>query len=355
MKEGKLAPAALARLLVHTSRGVPDVLVGAEAGEDAAVVRGKDRLIITADPITFTEENIGIYTVAVNCNDIVAMGGKPKYLTTTILLPPHTSIVRLAAIFREIEEASREAGMLWVGGHTEVTAAVSRIVISAQAIGFLRRRPTLTSAALPGELLVMTKWPALEATTLIAREKPKEVRRLLGPGGYREVLGWLRDPGISILKEGKILERFRLSAAHDPTEGGIATGVHEIASRSGVGIRVFKDAITAHPHTEAVCRHFGLDPLGALSSGVCLFTAPPETARKACAALKAKGVAAAVIGEITARRGKVVLEQNGKSRPLPVFQRDEVIKLSSSPSEYSLSRIASRQRSARRRTEPISR
>ena len=328
MNEGKLAPAVLARLLEHTAANRPEVLVGAAAGEDAAVVRGRERLIVTADPITFTDQNIGYYSVAVNCNDIVAMGGRPRYLTTTILLPPRTAAPRLKAIFREIELAAARAGVLWVGGHTEVTTAVTRIVISAQAIGFLRRAPLLTSAARPGQLLLMTKWAGLEASTLIAREKPAEVRRLLGPAGYREVLGWLHDPGITILAEGAVLERYRLGAGHDPTEGGIATGIHEIASRSGVGVLVQGDQVPVHPHTRAVCARFGMDPLGALSSGVFLFTASPATARQACAALTRRGVPAAVIGRITGAQEKVLLERDGVRKPLRRFARDEVIRLS---------------------------
>ena len=327
MNEGKLPPAVLERLLKHTAPAGPDVLVGAEAGEDAAVVRGGRRLVVTADPITFTEENIGHYAVAVNCNDVVAMGGRPRYLITTLLLPPRFPASRLQAVFRELRSAAATAGVLWIGGHTEVTSAVTRVVISAQAIGFLRRSPLLTSAARPGQALVMTKWAALEAATLIARERPAEVRRLLGAGGHREVLGWLRTPGIGILPEGRILERFRLAAGHDPTEGGIATGIHEIAVRSGVGILLWGEDIPVHPHARAICRRFGMDPLGALSSGVFLFTAAPGEARRACAALDRKGIPSAVIGEITAASGKVQIRSAGVLRALRRFARDEVLKL----------------------------
>jgi hydrogenase expression/formation protein HypE len=201
------------------------------------------------------------------------------------------------------------------------------VVISAQAIGFLRRPPLLTSAARPGQALVMTKWAALEAATLIAREKPAEVRRLLGAGGHRQVLGWLSSPGIGILPEGRILERFRLAAGHDPTEGGIATGIHEIAARSGVGILLREQAIPVHPHAQAICRRFGMDPLGALSSGVFLFTASPEEARRACSALDRRGIPAAVIGAITAARGRVQIERDGTRRPLRRFARDEILRL----------------------------
>ena len=325
--EGKLSRERLEALLALTAHSHPEILVGADVGEDAAVVRGARQLILTADPITFTEENIGFYTVAVNCNDIVAMGGRPRYLTTTILLPPETEEQRLKTIFAELEKASRQAGVLWVGGHTEVTSAVNRIIISAQAVGFLQGKPTKTSDARPGESRVMSKWTALEATTLIAREKPELSRKLLGQEGYREVLDWLFEPGISIIREGQILSGMRLSAAHDPTEGGIATGIHEIAERSEVGVRLFKDEIPIRRETEILCGHFGLDPLGALSSGVFLFTATAPEAQKAVQALNRGGVPAAVIGEITATSGSVELLDGEQSTPLPLFTRDEIIKL----------------------------
>jgi hydrogenase maturation factor len=325
--EGKLSRERLERLLALTAHNHPEILVGADVGEDAAVVRGAEQLILTADPITFAEENIGFYSVAVNCNDIVAMGGQPMYLITTILLPPGTQERRLQTIFDELNDAARKAGVLWVGGHTEVTTAVNRIVVSAQALGFLRGKPTRTSDARPGELLVMSKWTALEATTLIAREKPEISRKFLGDERYREVLNWLLEPGISIVKEGQILRGMRLSAAHDPTEGGIATGVHEIAERSAVGIRLFRERIPTRPETKILCEHFGLDPLGALSSGVFLFTAEPEEAEKVCQLLNGRGVPAVVIGEITDNREKVELFDEGRSTPLPLFTRDEIIKL----------------------------
>jgi hydrogenase expression/formation protein HypE len=326
LPEGKLAREQLLELLRCTSQTNPDILVGAAAGEDAAVVRGVEHLVVTADPITFTEENIGVYTVAVNCNDIVAMGGRPRYLTTTVLLPPGTTEARLRTLFTEIAEACGHAGILWVGGHTEVTGAVTRIVVSAQAIGFLSGRPTRTSDAAPGEALIMSKWAALEATTLIARDRPEECRRLLGEEGYREVIGWLFDPGISILREGELLQGLPLSAAHDPTEGGIATGIHEIAFRSGVGVRVYRERIPVRPETATLCRHFGLDPLGALSSGVFLFTAPPEVAAQACERLSRGGIGSAVIGDILPAKEEVLLADGSRSGPLPMFTQDEIIR-----------------------------
>src|SRR3972149_532201 len=91
--EGKLPPEILEGLLAYTSRA-PEIGVGAACGEDAAVVAGDRTIVLTSDPVTFTEEKIGAYAVAVNANDVVAMGGRPRYLTTTILLPPGTTARR---------------------------------------------------------------------------------------------------------------------------------------------------------------------------------------------------------------------------------------------------------------------
>jgi hydrogenase expression/formation protein HypE len=327
LAEGKLPREKLSRLLRFTAAGSPEIIVGAETGEDAAVVRGAGQIVVTTDPITFTEQHIGTYTVAVNCNDIVAMGGRPAYLTTTILLPPGTSEARLRTVFRELAEAAERAGVLWVGGHTEVTSAVNRIVVSAQGIGTLKRKPTCSSEARPGELLVMTKWAALEATTLLARERKGEARELLGAKAFREVLRWLQDPGISIVKEGRILETYPLGAAHDPTEGGVATGIREVIIRSRVGARIYRERIPVRPETRLLFRHYGLDPLGALSSGTFLFTARPQVAERACRELERQGIPAAIIGEINGRAGRVELVEGRESRPLPEFPRDELLRL----------------------------
>jgi len=327
LPEGKLPPGLLSELLQNTAQSAAEIIVAAEAGEDAAVVRGSEKIVLTADPITFTEEAIGTYTVAVNGNDIVAMGGTPRYLTTTILLPIGTELSKVQAIFEDIAAASEKAGILWVGGHTEVTSAVSRIVISAQAVGFIDGLPTTTASARPGEVIVMTKWAGLEGTTLIARERPAEVLSLLGSESYREGLAWLEDPGISVIREGALLKNLDLGAAHDPTEGGIATGIHEIADRSRVGIRIQGERIPIRPETEKICRHFGLDPLGLLSSGTLLFTCSAETAESAAALLQEHSIVMAVIGDITRETGHILITAQDRERPLPLFERDEVIKL----------------------------
>jgi len=323
---GKLPTDVLERLLAYTSSG-PELLVSAAAGEDAALATGAPVIVLPADPITFTEERIGAYVVAVNANDVVAMGGRPVYLTTTLLAPPGTTADRLEAVFADISEACRTAGMLWAGGHTEVTPAVNRIVVAGQAVGFLARAPLATGGARPGDLIAMSKWAGLEGTTLIARERPRESEAALGRERHRAVLAWLERPGISIIAEGRALEGLELTSGHDPTEGGIAMGVHEIARRSGCGALLDGDRIPVREETRLLCGRFGLDPLGLLGSGVFLFTAARAVAEEACRRLDAAGIPAALIGEMSGKDDPVLIERGGRQMPLAYSVQDEIVKL----------------------------
>jgi hydrogenase expression/formation protein HypE len=327
LAEGKLPTELLERLLRHTSRS-PLLAVSAQPGEDAAVAPGAQTLVITADPITFTDERIGAYVVAVNANDIVAMGGTPVYLTTTILLAPGATEDVLEKIFADVADACRTAGILWVGGHTEVTPVVKRTVVCGQAVGFLSREPLSTGGARPGDSICMTKWVGLEGTTTIARERPEESRAALGGERFEAVMGWLDEPGISIVEEGRALEGFPLSSGHDPTEGGVAMGIQEICRRSGTGCVVRRAALPIREETRILCDLYGMEPLGLLSSGVFLFTAPPAVAARACSAIDARGIPAAVIGEILGPGEGLWLEDGRTRTPLAYSEQDEIVKLS---------------------------
>ena len=322
---GKLPVELLERLLRHTSRS-PLLVVGAGPGEDAAVATGAQTIVLTADPITFTGERIGTYVVAVNANDIVAMGGRPVYLTTTILLPPGSTEDEVEGIFAEIEQACRKNDVLWVGGHTEVTSVVTRTIVCGQAVGFLSRAPLSTGGARPGDAICMTKWVGLEGTTTIARERPAVCREVLGEERARAVRGWLDDPGISIVEEGRLLEGCALTSGHDPTEGGIAMGIAEICRASSVSAVIDPRSLPVREETTLLCRRFGMNPLGLLSSGVFLFTAAPAQAAEACRRLAAGGIPASAIGRIEEGSG-AWLETGGTREALVASAQDEIVKL----------------------------
>ena len=110
---------------------------------------------------------------------------------------------------------------------------------------------------------------------------------------------------------------------HDPTEGGLATALHELAAAAGVGLAVERESIPVLPECAVLCREFGLDPLGVIASGALLAAVDPDSPAGWREAVAAEGVACAVIGRVT-EAGQGVRFADG---PVPVFERDEIARL----------------------------
>jgi len=327
---GKLKPEVLASLLGHTSRG-PELVVGPAIGEDAAVIDQGDRyLVVTTDPITFTTRHCGWYSVCVNANDIAACGGTARYYSAAIVLPEgQTTLSDVERLFAEIEEACQRLGVLWVGGHTEVSPAVTAPLVVGQMIGEVAPEHLCRSgAAREGDALVLVKQAAIEATAIIATEKATEVEAAHGVETARRCRNFLFDPGLTIVREAALARGFSAHAMHDPTEGGVVTGIREICAASRCGVMVEEAAIEILPETAALCRQFALNPLGAISSGALLLTLPGDAAPALIRHYADHGVQAAVIGEILGpEAGLTVRRADGSLEPLPEFTVDEITKL----------------------------
>ena len=327
---GKLRPNTLKKLLRHTSQA-PEVVVGPAVGEDAAVIdHGNHYLVVTTDPITFATERCGWYSVFVNANDIAACGGTPRYYSAAIVLPAgQARLADVEVLFAEIEHACQEIGVLWVGGHTEVSATVNTVLVAGQMIGEVTPNHLCRSSdAQVGDYIVLVKAAAIEATAIIANEKADEVAALHGETMLKKSQDFLLDPGISIVKEAALAREFPVNAMHDPTEGGVTTGIREICMASNCGGLVKAKAIPILPETAKLCQQFGLDPLGAISSGALLLTLPAEAASGLLDEYANKGIQAEIIGEIAPLEAGLKMEKpDGKVAPLPEFVADEITKL----------------------------
>jgi hydrogenase maturation factor len=327
---GKLRPEILKRLLRYTSQA-PELVVGPAVGEDAAVIdQGNRYLVVSTDPITFATERCGWYSVCVNANDIAACGGTPRYYSAAIVLPEgQTSLEDAEALFAEIEDACQQIDVLWVGGHTEVSPTVNNILVAGQMIGEVAPEHLCRSSdARAGDALLLVKSAAIEATAIIATEKAKEVEQVHGAETMKMSQNFLLDPGISVVREAALARGFSVHAMHDPTEGGVATGVREICMASRCGVLVEASGITVRPETAALCSQFGLNPLGAISSGALLLTLPPEAASDLIREYANAGVQAAEIGKILpADAGLKLQNVGGEVVPLPEFAADEITKL----------------------------
>jgi hydrogenase maturation factor len=331
LKPGKLPAPLLAELLGRIEHRDPRVLVGPGVGRDAALISfGATTLIAKTDPVTFATDLIGWYAVQVNANDIAVCGGVPRWFLATVLLPPGSAPETAASIFEQLRSAAAGLGTELVGGHTEVTTGVSGPIVVGLMLGEAPASGTLLpGAARPGDAVILTKGIAIEGTALLAREAFARLREAGVTGAVIErAAQFLFDPGISVVKDAQVaLSAGGVTAMHDPTEGGLATALAELAAAAGCGVEVQAGKVQVFPETSSICRALGADPWGLIASGALLIAASPGAERGIVARLAGEGVPAAVIGRVTdASEGLSVIE-GGQRRPLPVFERDEIARL----------------------------
>jgi len=329
---GKLPQADLLRLLSHTQAELdPQVILGPGLGRDAAVVDFGDRyLVVKTDPITFATDEIGWYAVNVNANDVACVGARPRWFIASLLLPEHrTSPAMVETIFEQLHQACRELGAIVVGGHTEITYGIERPIVVGTMLGEVRPEDLVRSdGARPGDTLLLTKGIAIEGTAILAKEK----RAMLLERGLPTTLvdraaDFLHHPGISIVRDARIITSVgEVHAMHDPTEGGVATGIAEITEAAGVGAILSAQALHALPETEAICQVLGLDALGVIASGALLAAVAKQDADPILSALNANGIPAAAIGTVTAAQG-VTVRDGDELRVMPKFARDEIARL----------------------------
>jgi hydrogenase maturation factor len=329
---GKLPGHLLQAVLDKHVSGDPRVIVGPRVGEDAAVIDLGDRyLVASADPITFATDELGWYALHVNANDIVVRGATPRWFLATLLLPEgRTDEDTVRTLFAQLGEACQELEVALVGGHTEITHGLDRPIVAGTMLGEVAKdRLVTTSGAQVGDAIVLTKGVPLEGAAIIAREKEAELRARGVPAAMiRRARGFLRTPGLSVRPEAEIAcELATVHAMHDPTEGGIATALHELAMAAGVGLRIDRDRITVLPEGRALCEAFGLDPLGTIASGALLMTLSPADAGIVIHALARESIDCHFIGQVVPREQGVTLNEGTRQWPLPAFARDEIAKL----------------------------
>jgi hydrogenase maturation factor len=327
---GKLRPALLTDLFARHVTPDPRVVVGPRVGEDAAVLDMGDRyLVATTDPITFVTEDLGWYALVVNANDLAVRGAAPRWFLATCLLPEgRTTESDVGALFAQLGAACQAQGVALVGGHTEVTPGLDRPIVVGTMLGEVEKaRLVTTGGARPGDALLLTKGVPVEGISIIARLRTAELRAR----GYDDA--WLaRARGmlarLSIVPEARLAAGLvPVHAMHDPTEGGVATALWELADAAGVGLAVEAERIPVLPEGAALCREFGLDPLGTIASGALLLALAPTDAGIVLHALAREGIDAAFIGRVVSREEGVVLTRGGQPEPLPRFDRDEITRL----------------------------
>ena len=329
---GKLPPELLRELLAKYASCDPRVVIGPGIGQDAAIIDMTDRyLVAKTDPVTFATDEIGWYAVHVNANDVACCGATPRWFLVTLLLPETSTTAEMAeSIFAQIADACRELGVSLCGGHTEVTIGLDRPIVVGQMLGEVARDCHLTaSGARIGDVLILTKGIAIEGTAIIAREMREALCEVFDGDLVSRCERLLHSPGISVVRDARrALEVGGIHALHDPTEGGVATGLWELAEAAKVGLVIDEQRLPVLPECDALCKHYGLNPLGLIASGSLLISAATQRAPAIIECLRTEGIAATEIGEVVPpEHGCVLRSDNGLDKPLPVFSRDEIARL----------------------------
>ncbi len=328
---GKLPADLLARFLATLALD-ESVVLGPGIGRDAAVVRVGEQLVaLKSDPITFATDAIGWYALHVNANDIACLGAVPRWFLATVLLPEGATMELAERVLHDIARAARELDVLLVGGHTEITAGLDRPIVCGTMVGtFPSAHVVYPELARPGDAVLLVRGIAIEGTALLARECAERLGRVLGPDLLLRCQRFLTDPGLSVVPAARLLVE-QLGPAvhylHDPTEGGLATGLQELAVACRTGLVVDERAILVYPETQAVCRALGLDPLGLIASGALLAVVAPEAVADALATLARAAIPATHLGWLDPDPTRRVLLGEHGERPLPTFAVDEVARL----------------------------
>jgi len=328
---GKLPLELLNKILYSNKIENERIILGPGVGIDCAVVEiGSRYLVLKSDPITFATDEIGWYSVQVNANDLATTGARPLWFLNTLLLPEgKTTREDVLRINQQLRDACASLGIIVVGGHTEVTHSIDRPILVGTLVGEVEKERLVTPrGARPGDRILLTKGIPIEATSILAREFPNRLQSVLTEAELREAADFLHNPGIGVTRDANLaLSAGRVTAMHDPTEGGLAAALWELAEASGNVLEVKQEAIHIPELSGKICAFFGLNPLGTIASGALLMTVDPQDAQKIRIALEDAGIRCTEIGQVVQGAPAVHITANGTTRLLEHPEQDEIGKV----------------------------
>jgi hydrogenase maturation factor len=296
-----------------------EVVLGPSAGVDGAVLDiGDKSVIVSMDPITGAVERIGFAAVNVNANDVATFGVEPSFIFSCILLPEGAGSQIVEAISAQMGKAAIELGIAIVGGHCESTPNLVNPIVVCCIMGLTKKGEYITSAgALGGDKLILTKSAGIEGAAILATDREEQLSKVLNAKTLQTAKDLYKQ--ISIVKDALTAYRAGgVHAMHDPTEGGVLNGIHEMADAANLGVKVFEDKIVIAPETREICKYFKIDPLQLISSGALLIAAEPKAALKIIKALKQQNIPATIIGEFNENAKSRVFElKTGDTKGLP--------------------------------------
>ncbi len=325
---GKVSPEFFDEIIYpRLGAGRREVLVGPRHGHDCGVVRIGDGqvMVLTTDPVFIVPgygfERAAWFAWHILASDVTTSGFAPSYIVVDFNLPMSMTEDEFLTIWQVFHRESSRYGAAVVGGHTARYTGTDYPMVGGATFMAVGPEDRFLHPGMgrPGDVIVITKGAAIEATGIFACAFPDTIGRNLGPDVLREgqdlfykmstVDDALAAVGVGVRDEG-------VTAMHDATECGVIGGLFEVAQASGTGIVAEREKIQVLPAVDAICSHFGMDPLTSISEGTLIITVRPGKAGALLETLRARGIAAEAIGELVAKDEGFYMIEGGKRRPL---------------------------------------
>jgi len=281
------------------------------AGDDAALVEPglRQKLSISTDahvvsPLFFPGGDIGKLAVCGTVNDVAMLGAKPLYLTAGFILEEGLPMDTLKRVVESMRLAAEEAGVQIVAGDTKVVqkGKADGMYITTAGVGVVRENVNVSGAnAKPGDVVILSGTIGDHGIAVLGAR---------GELGFQSSLQSDVAPLNHLIAVMLDVSR-NVHVLRDPTRGGLATTLNEIAAQSDAGIILKEETIPVHPEVNAACEMLGFDPLYVANEGKLVAIVPKEEAEKVLAAMKSTkyGEDAVVIGEIVAEpKSRVLLK-----------------------------------------------
>ncbi|WP_029231288.1 AIR synthase-related protein [Butyrivibrio sp. VCB2006] len=326
MRFGKITENALKRSVLKQLRTEFKNKMSAAVGTDCAFSESK-RTFSTIAPVTVDVQDAGYYGVVKAVNGLVSQGLTTDHVEVSVLLPSDAEEPVLKKIVKDAIDGAKACGVVYAGGHTEVTAAVNRPIVTVSGVGYYNdsreneeKEVLFSSKPAAGQSLVITKWVAMEGTAMLASEKYQELTERY-PAPFIDEAKGLKD-SLFVGKEMEIALESGITAAHDLSGGGVFAGLWEMAGRAGCGLKVDMRTIPLRQETVEICEFFTINPYQLLSGGALLLAT--ENGEKLVSDLQEKGIPAVVIGQLIEGNDKIVVNSD-ETRFLESPQADEIL------------------------------
>ncbi|HTY13345.1 MAG TPA: AIR synthase family protein [Candidatus Omnitrophota bacterium] len=310
--------------VIYPRLGAKDnsILIGPTHGIDYGVIKlGETCLSFSTDPF-FIVPAYGFARAAwfafhIIMSDVAVSGLLPRYLTVDLNLPPSITEAELSEMWGAVDREARKYGVSIITGHTARYAGCNYPMV-----GGATSIATGTNAELRGphrvkrgDLVVITKGPAVETTGLLAISFPGKFESAFGKEFQKKAEDIFFQ--MSVMDDCAIARRFKgVHAMHDATECGIWGGLFEMARAGNYGLRIEKERVVKQDVIVKTCEHFGIDPFTSISEGTLLAMVAAEEAEELVEEFKRNGILSSIAGEVVDRRDGIKIKENGRSTEL---------------------------------------